>query len=63
MYNSSIEWENYMWEAFSDYELATLCFEYGIESELKFGNHFNLDNRVQVEQALTEYEMNLAFED
>jgi hypothetical protein len=52
-----------MWEAFSDYELATLCFEYGIESELKFGNHFNLDNRVQVEQALTEYEMNLAFED
>jgi hypothetical protein len=52
-----------MWTGFDDFELAQLCFEYGIEDECKFSSILpvTLSNRPHIEQYLTEIEMDNAF--
>jgi uncharacterized protein YlaN (UPF0358 family) len=49
-----------MWSDFSDYELAKLCYMYGIEEELVFNDNLTLENRDQVEKLLTDFEMDIA---
>ena len=49
-----------MWDEFTDVELYTLCFEYGIESEcILLGER--LINRPEVERVLQEFEHDLAY--
>ena len=50
-----------MWDDFTDFELATLCGNYHLNDLPDFADDFSLKNRPEVEQGLTEYEMNLAF--
>lgn len=65
MYNSRmmIEKVTTMWNDFSDFELAELCFTYGIQDdlELKFDNRFKLVNRTEIEELLTAIELEMAF--
>jgi uncharacterized protein YlaN (UPF0358 family) len=49
-----------MWADFNDYELAKLCYTYGIEEELVFADNLTLANRDEVEQLLTNFEMDIA---
>jgi uncharacterized protein YlaN (UPF0358 family) len=49
-----------MWADFNDYELAKLCYMYGIEEELVFNDNLTLANRDQVEKMLTDFEMDIA---
>lgn len=49
-----------MWADFSDFELAKLCYTYGMESELVFADDLTLANRDFVETLLTDFEMDLA---
>jgi hypothetical protein len=49
-----------MWDEFTDTELYSLCFEYGIEAEcVMLGSR--LINRADVEMYLTEFEHDLAY--
>jgi len=50
-----------MWKDFSDFELASLCGNYHLNDLPDFADDFSLKNRPEVEQGLTEYEMDLAF--
>ena len=52
---------NEMWNDFSDYELAHLAGQYGLEDSLVFNGELNLANRAEVETLLTEAEYSLAF--
>jgi uncharacterized protein YlaN (UPF0358 family) len=49
-----------MWSDFNDYELAKLCYTYGIEEELVFADNLTLANREQVEKLLTDFELDIA---
>jgi hypothetical protein len=49
-----------MWADFNDYELAKLCYTYGMEEELKWGDDLTLLNREFIETLLTDFEMDLA---
>jgi hypothetical protein len=49
-----------VWDSFTDCDLYTLCFDYGIEAKcVMLGQR--LINRDVVERALTEYEHDAAF--
>lgn len=50
-----------MWEDFSDYELATLAGQYGLEESLVFAGDLSLANREEIEALLTAAEYDLAF--
>jgi hypothetical protein len=49
-----------MWSDFNDYELAKLCYTYGMEEELVFADDLTLANRDFIETLLTDFEMDLA---
>jgi uncharacterized protein YlaN (UPF0358 family) len=49
-----------MWVDFNDYELAKLCYTYGMEEELVFADNLTLANRDEVEKLLTDFEMDIA---
>jgi hypothetical protein len=49
-----------MWDSFTDSDLYTLCFDYGIESECVMLDH-RLINRHHVERVLADYEHDAAF--
>ena len=49
-----------MWADFNDYELAKLCYTYGMEEELVFADDLTLANREFIETLLTDFEMDLA---
>lgn len=49
-----------MWVDFNDYELAKLCYTYGIEEELNWADNLTLANREQVEKLLTDFELDIA---
>jgi uncharacterized protein YlaN (UPF0358 family) len=50
-----------MWNDFSDYELATLAGQYGLEDSLVFTDRLQLVNRDEIEDLLTKAEHDLAF--
>lgn len=50
-----------MWNDFTDLDLALLCGNYHLYDLPDFLDDFTLKNRAEVEQRLTEYEMDLAF--
>lgn len=50
-----------MWEDFTDFELATLAGQYGLEDSIVFTDKLQLANREEVERLLTEAEHDLAF--
>jgi len=49
-----------MWSEFNDYELAKLCYTYGMEEELVFADDLTLANREFIEILLTDFELDLA---
>ena len=49
-----------MWADFNYYELAKLCYTYGIEEELVFADDLTLANRDEVEKLLTNFELDIA---
>jgi uncharacterized protein YlaN (UPF0358 family) len=49
-----------MWSDFNDYQLAKLCYAYGMEQELVFADNLTLANRTYIEKLLTDFEMELA---
>jgi hypothetical protein len=49
-----------MWGDFNDYQLAKLCYTYGMENELVFADDLTLANRDFIETLLTNFEMDLA---
>jgi hypothetical protein len=51
-----------MWNDFSDFELAELAEQYGIEDELVFSGDLTLANRAEIESRLTAIEFDHAFE-
>jgi len=50
-----------MWNDFSDFELATLAADYGLEESIVFSNDLSLANRAEIEHILTEAEYELYF--
>jgi hypothetical protein len=50
-----------MWDDFTDFELATLAGNYGLEDSLVFNDRLQLANRSEVERLLTEAEHDFAF--
>jgi hypothetical protein len=50
-----------MWADFSDFELATLAHQYGIEDSLIWCGDFSLYNRNEIESLLTQIEYDDAF--
>jgi hypothetical protein len=52
-----------MWEDFSDFELAELAGNYGIEEELVFSGDLSLANRSEIESRLTAIEYDMAFQE
>lgn len=50
-----------MWKDFSDFELATLAGQYGLEDSLVFDCDLGLANREEIENLLTEVELDMAF--
>lgn len=50
-----------MWDDFSDYELATLAGQYGLEDSIVFTDRLQLANRNEIEVLLTKAEHDLAF--
>ena len=52
-----------MWADFSDFEIAELCFQYGLQESLvlTFTDRFKLVNRAEVETLLTAAEFEMAF--
>ena len=51
-----------MWNDFSDFELAELAGNYGLEDSLVFAPDLTLANREEIEDLLTITEMELAFQ-
>jgi uncharacterized protein YlaN (UPF0358 family) len=49
-----------MWNEFSDFELAQLAGEYGLEDNLVFDYELGLANRKEIEKLLTELEWDMA---
>lgn len=49
-----------MWADFNDYQLAQLCYSYGMEKELEWADDLTLSNREFIETLLTDFEMELA---
>lgn len=51
------------WAGFDDFELACLCADYGYEDVLDIASilPLKLANRVEVENLLTQHELELAF--
>lgn len=52
-----------MWSDFSDFELAQLAGQYGLEDSLNFNDRLELSNRDEVETLLTNFELDNAFGD
>lgn len=50
-----------MWNEFSDFELAELAGQYGLEDSLVFSGDLSLANRAEVESLLTLAEHDMAF--
>lgn len=50
-----------MWNDYSDFELAHLAGQYGLEDSLVFDYELGLANREEIERLLTEAEYGLAF--
>ena len=50
-----------MWKDFSDFELAHLAGQYGLEDSLVFDYEMGLANREEIEHLLTEAEYRFAF--
>ena len=50
-----------MWDDFSDFELATLAGQYGLEDSLVFNDKLELANRAEIESLLIEAEHDFAF--
>lgn len=50
-----------MWNDFSDFELATLASNYGLEDSIVFANDLSLANREEIEHLLSEVEFSLYF--
>lgn len=50
-----------MWNDFSDFELATLAGQYGLEDSIVFTDKLQLANREEIESLLTEAEHDFAF--
>jgi hypothetical protein len=49
-----------MWVDFNDYQLAKLCYTYGMEEELVWADDLTLANRGFIETILTDFELDLA---
>jgi hypothetical protein len=49
-----------MWNEFSDYELAELAGQYGLEDNLVFDYELHLANRDEIEKLLTEFEWEMS---
>lgn len=52
-----------MWKDFTDFELAQLAGNYGIEEELVFAGDLSLANRSEIESRLTAIEYDMAFQE
>lgn len=54
---------NGMWNEFDDFELACLCHDYGIGDICEFEQilPIKLSNRAKIEEALTQFELDMAF--
>jgi hypothetical protein len=50
-----------MWKDFSDFELATLAGQYGLEDSLVFAGDLSLANRTEVEKLIADFELEMAF--
>ena len=50
-----------MWNDYSDFEIAQLAGDYGIEDELVFNDRLELVNRDVIEDHLTQIEYDIAF--
>lgn len=50
-----------MWNDFTDFELADLAGQYGLEDSLVFTDRLELANRSEIETLVTEAEYSLAF--
>ena len=50
-----------MWNDFSDFELAELAGQYGLEESIVFTGDLTLANREELESLLTVAEHNMAF--
>lgn len=50
-----------MWDDFSDYELAQVAGNYGMQEFLVFSYDLTLANRSEIERMLTEVEYDAAF--
>ena len=50
-----------MWKDFTDFELASLAGQYGLEDSLVFGSDMTLLNRHQIEDMLIQSEFDMAF--
>lgn len=50
-----------MWKEYSDFELAHLAGQYGLEDSLVFAGDLSLANRDEIEQLLTTVELDMAF--
>ncbi len=51
------------WTGFDDFELACLCADYGYEDALEISQILpvKLANRVEIEELLTQHELEMAF--
>ena len=58
MYNQCMNLDE-MWLDFSDVDLATLCYSYGIQDECIWRIPLKLANRDHVQRVLTNFEMNI----
>ena len=54
---------NDMWNDFTDFELAELAGQYGLEESLVFDCDMGLANRTEIEELLTAVELDMAFEE
>lgn len=50
-----------MWEDFTDFELAKIAADYGLEESIVFTPDLSLANRAELEHLLTECEFGLYF--
>lgn len=53
-----------MWDDFTDFELAELAYQYGLQSEVEecnWNSDLTLKNRKELEQLLTTAEFEMAF--
>ena len=50
-----------MWNDFTDFQLAELAGNYGLQDYLVFTDRLTLANREEVETVIEEYEYNIAF--